>query len=49
MEEVPIAAGLQIIDAELYANDIPRTYVRNRQSFDSLSLIDEAIRKLQRR
>jgi len=48
-EELPISAGLQIIDAELYANDIPRVYTRNAPSFDSLSLIDEAIKKLHRR
>lgn len=46
MEELPLSAGLQIIDAELYANDIQRVYVRNKPSFDSLALIDEAIKKL---
>ena len=28
MEELPFAAGLQIIDAELYAQGIPRLYTR---------------------
>lgn len=28
MEELPFSAGLQIIDAELYAQGIPRLYTR---------------------
>ena len=48
MEEIPLAAGLQIIDADLYAKGVERVYSRNntRADFDSLHLIDETFSKL---
>lgn len=48
MEGLPIAAGLQIIDADLYAKGIQRVYVKDRHksSFDSRGLIDETFQKL---
>ena len=51
MEELPIAAGLQIIDADLYAKGIPRVYSRTdkRKDFDSLRLIEDGIKKLTQR
>jgi hypothetical protein len=42
MEEIPFAAGLQIIDAEHYSNGIPRVYRNSTNSFDSEALINEA-------
>jgi hypothetical protein len=46
--DMPIAAGLQIIDADLYAKGIPRVYSRSstRVNFDSLHLIDERFASL---
>ena len=49
MEELPISAGLQIIDADLYAKGINRIYTRNTPSFDSRALIDDALQKLLKR
>lgn len=48
MEELPIAAGLQIIDADLYAKGIERVYTRDnaKANFDSLRLIDERFANL---
>lgn len=48
MEDLPIAAGLQIIDADLYAKGIQRVYVKDhhKSSFDSRCLIDETFQKL---
>ena len=45
MEELPLAAGLQIIDADLYSKGIDRVYSRSdrRADFDSLRLIEDAI------
>jgi len=47
--EMPIAAGLQIIDADLYSKGINRVYSRTSTPFDSLSLIDKAFEKLTKR
>ena len=46
--EMPIAAGLQIIDAELYTKGIQRVYTRDnaKANFDSLRLIDERFANL---
>lgn len=51
MEELPLAAGLQIIDADLYAKGIERVYSKSneRADFDSLHLIDERLKNLKRR
>lgn len=49
MEDLPIAAGLQIIDAELYSKGIDRVYVSSKPAFDSLALIDKALKKLEKR
>jgi hypothetical protein len=46
MEEIPFAAGLQIIDAEHYSNGIPRVYRNSTNSFDSQRLIDETFSKV---
>jgi hypothetical protein len=45
MEEVPIFAGLQIIDADLYVKGIHR-YYRSDRNFDSAAFIDNEINKL---
>lgn len=47
MEELPLAAGLQIMDADLYAKGIDRVYTRgnDKADFDSLLLIDEQLAK----
>lgn len=44
--EMPISAGLQIIDADLYSKGIDRVYTRSAPSFDSKALIDDAFKKL---
>jgi len=51
MEDLPFTAGLQIIDADLYAKGIERVYVRGNASavFDSVAIIDKAIAKLKQR
>ena len=49
MEELPIAAGLQIIDADLFAKGIPREWTSGGSRFDSSTLIDEAFKKLEKR
>jgi hypothetical protein len=49
MEELPISAGLQIIDADLYSKGIDRVWASGSQSFDSMRLIDEAFQKLNQR
>jgi hypothetical protein len=43
-----LAAGLQIIDADLYSKGIQRVYARggSKANFDSSSLIDETFKKL---
>jgi hypothetical protein len=46
MEEIPFAAGLQIIDAEHYSNGIPRVYRNSTNSFDSEALINEAFKNV---
>jgi len=46
MEELPIAAGMQIIDADLYTKGIHRVYKTTSNRFDSRQLIDEAFSKL---
>jgi hypothetical protein len=50
-EVLPLAAGMQIIDADLYAKGIQRIYSRDnaKANFDSLRLIDERFSKLQLR
>ena len=51
MDELPLAAGLQIIDADLFAKGIERVYSRGnaKANFDSLRIIDEAFKKLNKR
>jgi hypothetical protein len=51
MEELPFTAGLQIIDADLYAKGIERVHTRGNPTahFDSMAMIDKAIAKLQKR
>jgi len=49
MEELPISAGLQIIDADLYSKGIDRVWASGSQEFDSMRLIDEAFQKLNQR
>lgn len=48
MEELPFAAGLQIIHADDYHNNVDRRWTRDNTaaSFDSLSVIEEAFSKL---
>jgi hypothetical protein len=48
MDEIPLAAGLQIIDADLYSKGVERVYSRGNTAadFDSLRLIDETFLKL---
>jgi hypothetical protein len=46
MEELPIAAGLQILDCDSYANGYQRTYRNSSALFDSRALIDNAFEKL---
>lgn len=48
MDEIPLAAGLQIIDADLYSKGVERVYARGNTAadFDSLRLIDETFSKL---
>lgn len=46
MEELPIAAGLQILDCDSYANGHQRTYRNDAAQFDSKAIIDEAFSKL---
>lgn len=50
IEELPLSAGLQIIDANLFAKGIDRVYSRGNTAadFDSLALIDETLEKLKR-
>lgn len=47
MEDLPLSAGLQIIDADLYAKGIDRVYSNGNAAadFDSLRLIDEQLKK----
>ena len=49
MEEIPYAAGLQIIDADLFAKGINRMWTSGGSHFDSSAVIDEAFKKLQKR
>jgi hypothetical protein len=46
MEELPIAAGLQILDCDSYAHGQQRTYRNAATQFDSRALIDNAFAKL---
>jgi hypothetical protein len=48
VEELPFAAGLQIIHADDYAHGRARTWERNRrrQDFDSLAIVEDAFSKL---
>jgi len=48
MEDLPFAAGLQILHAEDYAHNRPRIWSRNKavSEFDSLQLIEDAFEKL---
>ena len=48
MEELPFAAGLQMIHADDYQNGVERRWTRNERagSFDSLAIIEEAFSKL---
>jgi hypothetical protein len=46
MEEVPIAAGMQIIDAHCLTQGIDRQRVKDADDFDSQSLVEDAFRKL---
>lgn len=43
MEELPFAAGLQIIDADLAMKGVERRYVGERVNFDALTIIDNTI------
>jgi len=49
MEELPIAAGLQIIDADLFAKGINRMWTSGGSHFDSAVVIDEAFKNLIKR
>jgi len=50
MEELPIAAGLQIINAEMMSRGIPRCWAGSGSShFDSAVVIDEAFKNLIKR
>jgi hypothetical protein len=48
MEDLPFAAGLQILHAEDYAHNRQRIWSRNKalSEFDSLQLIEDAFEKL---
>jgi len=48
MEELPFAAGLQMIHADDYANGVERRWTRNERagSFDSMAIIEDAFSKL---
>lgn len=47
MEEVPLAAGLQIIDADMLAQGIMRHRMQDEKpDFDSLRVIEEAFAKI---
>lgn len=46
MEELPVSAGLQIMDADLYAKGVQRVYRQTGPSFDSMRIIDEAFKNL---
>jgi len=46
MEEIPIAAGLQIINAEVVANGARRYWRSEDASFDSVRVIEDAFSKL---
>jgi len=50
MEELPIAAGLQIINAEMMSRGIARCWAGSGSShFDSALVIDEAFKNLIKR
>ena len=49
MEELPIAAGLQIINAEKTTRGDHRVWAKNSSRFDSGVIIDEAFKKLEKR
>lgn len=49
MEELPVSAGLQIMDADLYSKGIQRLYRSTGPDFDSVRLIDDAFKKLIKR
>jgi hypothetical protein len=46
MEELPLSAGLQIMDADLYAKGVQRVYRSAGPSFDSMRIIEDAFAKL---
>ncbi len=43
---LPLSAGLQIIDAELFKENIPRVYVSLTSEIDALSIIDKALNEI---
>jgi hypothetical protein len=49
MEDIPIAAGLQIIDADLFSKGINRMWTSGGSCFDSATVIDEAFKNLIKR
>jgi len=51
IEDLPLAAGLQIIDADLYSKGVRRVHARSNTAadFDSRALIDDAFKKLIKR
>jgi hypothetical protein len=49
MEELPIAAGLQIINAEMMSRGVCRVWANSSSHFDSATVIDEAFKKLEKR
>jgi hypothetical protein len=46
MEDLPIAAGLQILNCDSYSKGQHRTYRNTTTPFDSRALIDNAFAKL---
>jgi len=48
MEDLPFAAGLQIIHADDYSKGIERRWISNNTaaSFDSMALIEDAFSKI---
>jgi hypothetical protein len=46
MDELPMAAGLQILNCESYSKGQHRTYRNDSTPFDSRALIDNALAKL---
>ncbi len=44
--KIPLAAGLQIIDCDLFKNNIPRVYVSEGSQIDALAIIDKALNEI---